>query len=278
LAEIAIKVTNTNFDLTQNQDGDILLCKNDRSIKACHASVICNPLKESLNLNGLRPDGLARSYYELIYEKRFERVSATEVLCTELSTGITTLIGATPNDQGQYMDVPLFVQRRLSNPHHKVFGSPGSEVWYGGADKSDDNTINSVWDHIEEHSGLLRTNHTQWPLTDTELSHFLVLPVDNPSDNVSLNMVSSEIDFDEQQPEFTTDNGPGGNIVKKHRAFISWRDLTGINVENILNPSMKIDLRNSFDNITISSINVKPRQNIWSVRSHLTDRGGLLVD
>lgn len=121
VATIALKVGSGSG----YEDGDILCCWNRRHIRCVHAQHICHVRTAARNGDGLIPlTHHARDWFEHTHEYRFERVSATEVRRTNLATLAEDVFSETPNEDGQAIDVPLFIARRKLKPLHYLFGTP----------------------------------------------------------------------------------------------------------------------------------------------------------
>lgn len=211
MAELVLQI---ETDHPSYDDGDVLCAFSDTRIGEVHASHICHPRKFPFTKDGLREPGtLLQDFQTNAYTHRFDRISKTEVLRTDLQTGAQDILGPKANDQGEAMDVAQFVANRVSHEAHTVFGVPGSEFWFGGNYTPH---VNRMWARIEERTPLRREAHRLWPLTDTEKRRFLAVKLDD--------------DLTEQQTQTLTkpligDNDEEGNpIVLKRRAHrVPWR-------------------------------------------------------
>jgi|14BtaG_2_1085337.scaffolds.fasta_scaffold05401_2 hypothetical protein len=185
MAEIILKIgSSTLWD-----DGDVVEAVNDKITSATHAEIVADPRKEGFNSDGLRPsNGLGKFYLDCVYSYRFERVSKTEVLRLELDdsglvvTDSETLFGP------DVINVEEFVLRRYRNPNHKLFGTRGKEIWYGGSVSTDDEVLDNVWNYIEFYTENLRDSDEfkYFPLGSLDKKHFLAVPmVDFADDSIT---------------------------------------------------------------------------------------------
>ncbi len=149
MAELALKIApGANY-----ADGDILCAFNSRAIRCVHAQHICHVKQAGGGIGGLRDNAhVARDWFEHTHQYCFERVSRTEIRRILLSDTSEVLIDGTPkliDGRMQHIDVERYVNRRMLHNGHKMFGTPGREVWYGGRKDVSDANLNLVWDAIE---------------------------------------------------------------------------------------------------------------------------------
>ncbi|MDP3911641.1 MAG: hypothetical protein Q8Q14_14745 [Gemmatimonadales bacterium] len=226
-------------------DGDVLCAFSRRRIRCCHAAMLCHVRKAGVTRAGLRRDGLARDAQEIVYQYRFARVSAADVERTDLATGDVVTFGPTPtiiDGKRQHMDVAAFVRRRVRHANHRVFGTPGREVWYGGRQDMSDAALDRVWARIEHHTGRRDDEpvHTRWPLTPHELRVFLAVPMEDFTDDEAAPWVAPE--YDDSDPENPV-------LVSKRRHRVAWRDLMPLDIppttraEDVLNRTKSVDAR-----------------------------------
>ncbi len=169
MAELALKIGTLGTNLSRDyQDGDILCAFNSRRIRCIHAQHICHRKLAGGGVGVHRNDAhVARDWFELTHEFRFERVSGTEILRTTLADLTEELINGTPrliDGQMQHMDVEAYVRRRLAHDRHKIFGTAGSEVWYGGDTDVSNAAMDLVWAAIETKTPLREVDHTRFPV------------------------------------------------------------------------------------------------------------------
>lgn len=175
MAEIILKIGSSQLW----DDGDVVEAVNDKITSATHAEILADPRKEGFNSSGLRPDGLGKTYLECVYQYKFERVSKTEVARTELDSSGLTIENSTEVFGPESINVEEFVLRRYRNSNHKLFGTRGSEVWYGGATSSSQEVLDSVWDNVEYYTEKSRNSDEfkYFPLGSIDKKHFLAVPM-----------------------------------------------------------------------------------------------------
>lgn len=175
MAEIVLKVK----DSPTYKDGDILCAFSDRRISDVHVQHICHPKNHDFNSDGLRDrNTLLEIHLQNVMEFRFERVSKTEMKRYNLRTGEVDLFSDKPDVNGERIDVPFYLKRRKGNARHKIFGSLGSEIWYGGNARPTEESLDKVWVDIEDRTDDKKSNYPLFPISETEKAHFLGLSVD----------------------------------------------------------------------------------------------------
>ncbi len=221
------------------QDGDIVCAFNDRRIKCCHAEMICHPRKEGFNSHGLRiPKGLAQLFYDNTHQYKFERLNKVEMKRINLITGEEEIFGATPNTNGEYIDVPLFISKRISNKNHVIFGQEGREYWYGGKKDFSTKNIGKVWINIEDRTVFKESDHKRWPFSHREKKAFLIIDTDDFGDVVSDLLVSRE--------------DKNGKMIRKRKNMVDWKNLDlGVSRADIRNPGKEISISKSFNRLKI---------------------------
>lgn len=176
------------------EEGDILCAFSDRRIGVVHASHICHPRQHGFTSDGLRARDTLLEVYQLKgYQYKFVRVSQTEVQRINLATLGMDILGPTPNKAGEYIDVRLFLERRLKHPSHTVFGIPGAEIWYGGRWNPD---VDNIWSEIEARTNKRRDDHRKWPLTDHERRVFLPIGTSDMPEQEASDLVEAIFDVD----------------------------------------------------------------------------------
>jgi hypothetical protein len=162
------------------EDGDIINAFTDTQILNVHAQHITHPKNFSKNKHGLRnPNTLLQDYLENTSKFKFERISQTAIKRTDLQTGDEDILSDTPNTDNEYMDVPLYIERRLKHERHKIFGTPGNEYWYGGNTIITDEKIDKVWQKIEQKTSKKKADHTNFPFTEKELQKYYAITVED---------------------------------------------------------------------------------------------------
>lgn len=214
------------------EDGDILCAFNNTHIKYVHANHICKPI--GFNSSGLRSrDTLAEVLFVNTSLYRFERVS-NSVKRTNLITNQIDIFDQTPqwiDGKYQSIDVERFLQRRINQSNHNIFGVTGSEVWYGG---NRDIEIDSVWERIED-----ETNHNRsqrkyqiFPLTERELIAHLAIAVDDFDYPTAGEVTGPELDENEE-------------VIKRRRFYTSYCDVFPNDVSCICCKETLVDLRDN---------------------------------
>jgi len=233
VAELCLIVHPSKFEA-----GDILCAFNNERIKIVHAQNICHVSKSGFNSDGLRyADSLPELFQKKVYRYKFQRVSTLEVKRIDLITLEEDIISNQANGKGEYMDVPLFIERRIKHPRHRIFGTKGSEYWYGKHNSYA--FYKDIWKWIEEKTGLKEIDHTKWPATDRELKKYLHLTVDDFNNETSGDLV---------KPLEDTTSGEIA-VMKPRKHFVEWEKLNGISldvIKDIKDISKAIDLRDDF--------------------------------
>ena len=151
MAELLLKVGTVGV----YEDGDIICAHNSRRISCCHVQTLCNPALQTVNRDGLLSTGtIAHDWFERTHKFRFERISTSEVRRTLIATGRSDVVSGTPNANGESMDVRQYIERRQKaarsgRPKKALFGTAGSEQWYGGQIDMSAAALALVWDDVE---------------------------------------------------------------------------------------------------------------------------------
>lgn len=234
---LILKVGTTGPDPAY-QDGDIICAFNRRRTRSTHAQVICSPRTAARNGHGLIDlSHHSRDWFEQTHQYRFTRVSAGEVLRTDLLTTQTTLLSATPNAAGEAIDVPLFIARRLQRPTVAMFGSTGAETWYGGDVDDSDAKLTAVWAAIESKTPLREADYADWPAGSEELKTMLCLRV-NDFDDAEQEALAAPV-MDLTNPENPV-------MVRRRTRMVNWRglpDMTAQRIAQIEDRGVSVDIR-----------------------------------
>ncbi len=237
MAELLLRVGDS-VAADRSQDGDIICAFNARRIKCVYAQHVCHVKKFGFNSDGLRPDSLAKMFFEETCQYRFERLSRNEVRRITLATMAVDVYSDVPNAKGKSINVGEYLRRRkLSGERSKVFGFAGVEVWYGGRTDVSDAPLTRIWSAIETATSLREVDHRLWPLSDWEKRQFYSVRVSEFSDQRAVEMTEPEID--------TLPDG-GETIVKKHKRWVDWRNdlgLTGREKTDVQDANLTIDHR-----------------------------------
>ena len=227
-----------------NQDGDILATVTNPHIHLTHADLICHPRQFSMNSVGLRHEGtLLQKHTEITHKYKFTRLNSNEVERYNLLTDEVDTISNTTNENGEYIDVALYLKRRLKSDRHKIFGSQqGKEIWYG-AEMRNEAMAATMWNEIETHTDLLRENHCRFPFSLRERSAFLQLNCTGVK-NGTVCDVSVPTCVERRNP--LTDGTNDDNIIAKRRWRVPYWDLStelGIDIDEVRNREKEVDAR-----------------------------------
>jgi len=190
---------------------------------------------------------------------KFERLDLRTVRRINLGTLDEENLSHTPNAQGEYINVPMFVARRLENSQHAIFGEPGREVWYGGDTNYSNDTLSRVWGDIETHSVFREVDFSLWPVgTDDVRVHFccsiddfidaeaslLVAPEYN--DSVALDLEDKEVAISGvDDPKIAAMDLRLVKMRARNKRVV-WRDLSGLSIgtqNDIANLERSVDIR-----------------------------------
>lgn len=230
MAELLLRShTNSTYEV-----GDVMHAFNDRRIGAVHIEHICDVRKTGFNSDGLRPVSISKQQRDLSYQYLFERVNATTVQRTDQFTNEVDIIDATPNAKGEYMNVALFLKRRLENPNHAIFGTAGNEYWYGGKVLNDVAKVDEVWNLIEGETPERRVNHKKWPLGSAETLRFVALSTADFDDSLA-QVYEQPLSYDEYD-----------QTVMKRACYVDVyerEEFASAIKDSIANPNEHIDVR-----------------------------------
>ncbi|MFQ5544302.1 MAG: hypothetical protein ACE5FY_08140 [Nitrospiria bacterium] len=248
MAELALKVGTVGPEPLY-QDQDICFACNDLAIENRHLSEICNHIKSGFK-NRLRPLGsLAEVYQKKIYSFSFKKVSKKEVIRTNLTTGEQDLLSDIPNKKGEYIHLDEYLKRQLKNKHHRIFEG---NVWYGGRKTITKDIVSAVWRDVENKTILRRVDHKQWPFSDLELSHFLVVKTDDFSELQQHDYMSPV------EEEFIQDGKTKSRILKMRKyRFDTTTDDLGVPDSSIRDRNKKVDIRKSKKLTRLNRLKVK---------------------
>ena len=225
------------------EDGDILHAMNDLRILDVHAQHIVHPKLAARNKDTLiSTDSLTAFYLERTKQYKMERISTDGVRRTNLLTGATDFINNTANGNGERMDVPVYIERRLRSPRHQIFGVKGAEVWYGGRSSCTLPEVNNVWTEIEAKTSFNKADHREWPFTPREKNKYLLFKV-NDFDNTERGELESSL--------------PG--TTRKHN--VDWRNDLGLTAEQ------KTTIETKSGSLDFRSLSAKDRNNIVGTKT-----------
>ena len=216
MAELIIKIGTRGPDPVY-QDGDIISAYHNRAIRSLHAQHICNPNNFGFKPDGLRSDSLAKFFFETTRKYRMERISRTQVNRINIATLEAETISDVPNAKGEYIDVGLFLRRKLLHPKHLIFGTPGNEIWYGGATDYTNANLDVVWTGIESRTTNVESDFRLCPLGIQDKKSFLALRVDDFTDSESIQYTTPVEDVTGTTP----DGDPIIEVVQKRNWLVN---------------------------------------------------------
>jgi hypothetical protein len=229
------------------RDGDVVCAFSAQRILWCRAQIVTKPV--GFNGYGLRnEDSVCRRFHHYVSQYMFSRVSLHEVERTDLNTGDTDLIDSTPNSVGEYMNVVDHLANITSQDNHLVFGSMGSEVWFGGSRDVID--YHDLWELvIEPHTDHRHEDNMSWRLSDKEKRSFLSLSFRHePDHEVAALDHDTSCHCDHCHNDLgdhlcRSEEDEDGNLTRKRVCSVPYWDMDGLDVDSIRNPDMESDHR-----------------------------------
>ncbi len=222
-------------------DKDVVCAMTTQRINLAKIQSLTNVRNATVNSDGLRePGSLLDICLQNISKYKFERISEGSVRRTNLDTLKADTITDKANAQGEYMDVPLYIKRRLEFDKHKIFGSVGSEYWYGGRSVTDAK-IDIVWTAIEAQTSERKADNQEWGFSDKEKKRFLVLTVDPITEEEAEEYVISEFDTK-------------GNMTKKRKYQVDYEkdlSLSQGEIDDIKDKEKDSKKNTTYDHITL---------------------------
>jgi hypothetical protein len=255
--EVIVKI-NDGPVASSYKDGDIIQAFTLDEIYYHHAQQKCHVKNFGLETNGSRtPDPLLINFLERTKTYKFERINSNYVKRTNLITGEETILGKTPNEDGERINPYEYITRRLKNKNHLIFrAANGFAYWYGKSRSDVD--INAVWNDIETYSDHLKSEHSSFPFSDIEKRYFAAINTSGRSytgDSFTRVELSGdtvhtrqEIALESPPEEIPEDYDPV--FVAKRRWFVPYWDLTtslGTSVDDLRNPNKECDCRKEMD-------------------------------
>ena len=196
MAELMLVINPTGQD-PKPTDGDCLDAFNNRKIKWMHAQHISHARNMTFTSDGLRPQNcLCRKVQESIYEKKFERISKTEVQVTNLWTNEINIYSDITNP---HIYVEEHIKNRMSSDSHTVYGLKGKEFWFGGKTNVSLPKVDLAWTHITNDTGEVSTDskYELWGAGRKDLKSYLFIKINDFLDSVAEDLLVSEtIHFD----------------------------------------------------------------------------------
>ncbi len=255
MAELALKIGSVSADPKHYQDGDILAAFNSRRIRCVHAQHICHVKQAGGGVGIHRDDAhVARDWFEHTHQYRFERVSRTEIRRITLADLTEDLIDGTPrriDGRAQHMNVETYIQRRLAHDRHRIFGSAGAEVWYGGNTDVSDSTLTLVWNAIETKTAFREVDFPLWPAGRQDLIVHLFLTVDDFDEREASSLVAPELDETDPDNPIT---------LRKRERHMDWRDeIPTREHTDIEDKATSVDLRESMTPLVrVDTVKTRP--------------------
>tara|TARA_R110002051_G_scaffold111306_5_gene183923 strand:- start:10209 stop:11036 length:828 start_codon:yes stop_codon:yes gene_type:complete len=252
--ELIVKIQSAGSNPSY-QDGDVVQAMSLDQIYMVHAEMICNVSNFGFNTQGLRDTGtLLEKFEQSTKTYKFERLNSNDVKRTNLITLEESIINTIPNTDGESMNVYQYISRRLKSNRHKIFGSQGSEIWYGKSKTHDSSIITSVWNDIETETTNLQVNNRNWPFTPREKRGFVCINTsgrDYTGESFTRVELSGDTVHERAIPAFEADpveipEDYDPVILAKRKWFVPYWDLStelGNNVDDIRNNSIECDCR-----------------------------------
>lgn len=220
MAELLLKVGTVGPD-PRYQDGDIVCAWNDRMVSQRHLSILSHPRR--LAPGHRLVDSNTFDYCAALCKYKFERISRTEVRRTDRDDILAIeVFSATPNIKGEQIHLEEFISRRLKHNNHRIFGTPGSEIWFGGNRDYSTVRLDTIWDAITIREGLLKADHVEFPITDTEKRHFLPISIVDLSDVEVFAFLSRDI------TDIVEDGEDIIRVLQKRITHVDWENLPGM--------------------------------------------------
>jgi hypothetical protein len=204
MAELTLFIgPHSSFD-----DGDVIEAANSLSIGWTWANGICKRSTAGFNSDGLRHiGGLLDAYQVATCQFRCERISRTEYRKTRTSDNSSQVIER-PNLQRR-------MKRQRQHGLHLIFGTPGTEVWYSGRTRRNAEALAEVWDAIELHTPIRRTDELfQRPRSNAhKLKRHLLLTVPDFDEDRRIGFVESLYAGDDE------------TVLKRRKRWLQWKSL-----------------------------------------------------
>jgi hypothetical protein len=242
------------------EDGDVICAFNNRMVQVSHAAHICHAWEEIPNRDNLLPtNALAQDFLEATHQYKFERING-DVTRTDLWANTSESVG----------NMDLFIARRKASPARNgapklpMFGTNGSEVWYGGSIDFTQAKVDTIWTAIENKTAHKKTEGTcplcasrmiDAPMGVEDLKSHLVLPVDDFDDTTAKELVTPVLN----QTDTDENGNPVYETVKRRKNYVAWSELFPLNIP----PTTKAE------NVTDRKKTVDPRSHIPFQRANI---------
>jgi hypothetical protein len=210
------------------EDGDIKSAINRRGIRQMFAEQICWPRKANGQgrIGGMLGTGtLLEDFLSRIMQYKFERISPLEVRRTDLVTTDQEVFGSGSGDW------PLYLARRKASEKKPIFGTTGSEIWYGGKTRGNHANLDLIWDVIETRTP---EREVDWMATSMgNRKKFLIVYVDDFDDATAGDLTQPLYDV-------TDPNNPV--LVKKRKNWGAWRGLRDVVEADVLDKTVQVNI------------------------------------
>ena len=223
------------------EDGDVIHAFNRRRIRHVHAEHICHVKHVEFNIDGLNPAGTLPDILLANTQKyKWERISQHLIRRTNLWTLGEVEYGSTPIEDPDkpgrmiHCHVVEAVAYLTKHPQHRVFGTAGTEHFYGGGSDGSHGNLDAVWNAIETHTANQEQDFLHWPATPAELKMVLFISVNDFDNQERVELESALVDGTDPENPVT---------VKKRKHNVQWRNLRDINEGDVLNPNTAVDIR-----------------------------------
>ena len=232
------------------EDGDLIWVISDHRILNTNVQGILNWRERKRDADGyLMTAGPLEDYYARSHKYRFDRISETEVLRTDLETLETDTLSNSPNKDGEQIDVKLFLKRRLKNKDHNVFCCKGFERWYGHRIQTNELDLIEILNSIEIRQ-IPGVDWAKWQFSPREKRRFLLIDIDDITDDQAAEFMAP----------LTKTEGDDVTVVKARKYNVDWRTKLGFTLTQITRietRSGSLDFRTSGEKDTGTIIDEK---------------------
>ncbi len=221
-------------------DSDAIMIYNGRAISQFHVMRICDHRFQAprSDVSGLLVGGdHFEDYFFHTHRFRFRRVAYDEIEKFNLQTRESKIVTSVKDADGEFCKVAKFVRNRRLRRDHRLFGSIGREVWYGGLKDYSDGSLSTMWGIIEGATSERESNNESFPHSSWDMRKRLVLALEDMSDVEAQAIIAVEFD----NPIDPLDR----RVIRKRRRRITFRSLPGLGaaIADIENRGKRIDLR-----------------------------------
>lgn len=164
------------------EDGDVMMAVNSKRMLDVNTQMIVGQNFKNALRNGdtyVIPNSLHDIYKANTMQYKFERISQTEVKRTDLTDNSFTIFSDIPNEDNEHIYVQAYIDYALKSPRHQIFGTKGSEYWYGGRTITTLASLNKVWVEIEKQTEHRKADNMDYNFAGT---HNIKIEVDDFTD------------------------------------------------------------------------------------------------